>query len=107
MDVAAIEKSNVNVSNAVIRVFSNLESEASTTMYKSALAIIDDYMSQTQEDSVFQEESFSGDLNAFLKNENLGKKDFSPLLLNSIKIGKNSLNRAGDVSIVENVLRGL
>ena len=107
MDVATIEKTNVNVSKAVVRVFSDIDSESSKTLRDSALTIIDDYISQTQEDSVFHEESFNGDLNAFLKNENLGKKDFSPLLIGSIKIGKNSLNRAGDVRIVENLLRDL
>jgi len=107
MDVAAIDKGNDNVSNAVIRVFSNLENEESTALYESALTIIDDYMSNTQEESAFKEESYSGDLNAFLKNESLGKKDYSPLLINSIQIGKKLLNKTGDVSIIENVLKGL
>ena len=107
MDVATIEKTNVNVSKAVVRVFSDFDSESSRTLRDSALTIIDDYISQTQEDSVFHEESFNGDLNAFLKNENLGKRDFSPLLVGSIKIGEKSLNRAGDVHIIENLLRDL
>ena len=105
MDVATIEKTNINVSKAVVRIFSDHNSESSKKLSDNALTIIDDYISQTQEDSVFHEESFNGDLNAFLKNERLGKKDFSPLLVDSIKIGKNSLNRAGDVHIIEDQLR--
>jgi len=107
MDVATIEKTNVNVSKAVIRIFSDLESDAATTLRDGALAIIDDYLSQTQEDSVFHEESYNGDLNAFLKNENLGKKEFSPLLVGSIMIGRKSLNRSGDVKIIEGALSDL
>lgn len=69
MGVATIERTNANVSQAVIRIFSDIESEASTMLRESALTIIDDYMSKAQEDSAFNEESFSGDLNAFLKTK--------------------------------------
>ena len=94
---------------SVVKVFSDIESESSNILRNSALAIIDDYLSPTLEDSIFHEESYktTGDLNAFLKNDNLGKKDFTPLLVDAIKIGKRSLSSTGNAHVIENLLKDL
>jgi len=109
MEVAAVEKENTNVSKAVVKVFSDINSESSNILRNSALAIIDDYLSPTLEDSIFHEESYktTGDLNAFLKNDNLGKKDFTPLLIDAIKIGKRSLSSTGSARVIEDILKDL
>jgi predicted kinase len=105
MDVIPIEKTNANVSRAVIKVFSDLESDAAKALSEGALTVIDDYMSQSEESSLYNEDAYNGDSNAFLKNDSLGKKEFSPLLVEVITIEKKTLKKNGDVGIVENAIK--
>ena len=78
LNVVPIEPINAKVSEAVIRIFSDLKSEAAKCLSDCALDIIDEYLSQAGDESFVNEESYkasNNDLNAFLKNENLGKKE--------------------------------
>jgi len=105
MDSIPIEKNNTNVSNAIKNIFSDLECDAAKSLADSALTVIDDYMSQTTDESLYKENTYTGDSNAFLKNENLGKKDFSPLLVETITIMKKTLKKTGDLDIIVNVIQ--
>lgn len=80
-----IQAANLNstdkdeLTNAVIRIFSNPKSEGAIQLVQSALNVIDDYLSRESEDSLYKEPTFKGDLNAFLKWDKLGKsRDFTP-----------------------------
>jgi hypothetical protein len=107
MVIATIDKTNNNVSKAVIAVFSDFDSEQAGVLKDAALAIIDDYLSSAQEDSFVNEDSFKemNDLNAFLKNESLGQKSFSPLLVEAIKLGKKGLRKQHDSDKIEQLLQ--
>ncbi|HEY8660853.1 MAG TPA: hypothetical protein VIL78_17595 [Hanamia sp.] len=92
-----IEISHTNVTNAVIKVFKNLESEAAAQLLEAALNVIDDYLTMGNEDSIYTEPKFSltGDLNNFLKWERLGKgADNTPKLSNLIAFTKRDMRRS-------------
>jgi len=62
----------------------------------SAVQVVDDYLTQGNEDSLFDEPEFQKirDLNAFLKSEKLGKsEEFSPKLKTQIALSKRLLRR--------------
>jgi len=107
MQAATIDASITNISSAVISLLSDVDSDVAEELQKDALSIIDFYLTQTLEDSFIHEVTFSGDLNAFLKNDNLGKKDFSPLLVNSIRLAKLSLMKDGYVEKIGSMLKEL
>jgi len=107
MEFAVLDTNNQNITKAAIKIFSDLESDAAKRLYKSALNVIDDYLSSKGENSVFNEDSFKGDLNAFLKNDKLGRKEFSKLLNESIILEKKSMKKDGDLEIIENVIKDI
>ena len=104
MDSIPLDRSNANVTKAIKKIFSDLEYDAAKSLADSALTVIDDYMSQTTDESLFKEVTYTGDSNAFLKNENLGKKDFAPLLFETITIMKKTLRKTGDLEKIVNVI---
>jgi len=64
----------------------------------AAVQLIDDYLTDGNEDSLFNEPEFQKlrDLNAFLKSEKLGKGDeFSPMLRTQITLTKKMFRRSG------------
>lgn len=92
-----IEISNTNVTDAVIRVFKNLDADAATQLSEAALNVIDDYLTMGNEDAIYTEPKFSstGDLNNFLKWERLGKgADNTPKLSNLIAFTKRDMRRS-------------
>ena len=50
----------------------------------AAIEVVDEYLRQESEDSVFKESAFEGDLNAWFKSEALGKGTERTYLLNSL-----------------------
>ena len=70
----------------------------------AAVQVIDDYMTNGAEDSIYLEPEFqkTNDLNAFLKSEKLGKSDdFSPNLRTQLSMAKKIFRKgeyAGDVN---------
>lgn len=94
---SAMETTNIEVSRSVIKIFSNLDSEASTNLADATLNVIDDYLTQGNEDSIYTEPKFSqtGDLNSFLKWERLGKgSEHTPKLSNLIAFTKRDMRRS-------------
>ena len=82
--------------------------ESCDTLCNAAVALLDQYLTVGSDNSVHKEASFTkihnGDLNGFLKAENLGKEDHSPLLLQSLAIQKAAFNMSGGKDRVAEVL---
>ena len=92
---SGIELNPINISSSVIKVFTNLESEAAKQLSEAALNVIDDYLTRGNEDSVFTEPKFNEDLNNFLKWEKLGKgTENTPKLSNLIAFTKRDMRRS-------------
>ena len=73
------------------------DEEARGALLEAAANAIDDYMSQTSDDSVFKEPAyatFGGDMNRFLKWEKLGKSDAeTPRLRGALAVVKHVMGR--------------
>lgn len=92
---SSIELTPLNISSAVIKVFEDIDSDAATQLTDAALNVIDDYLTNGNEDSIFTEPKFNGDLNNFLKWEKLGKgTDNTPKLSNLIAFTKRDMRRS-------------
>jgi hypothetical protein len=73
----------------------------------AAVQLIDDYLTQGNEDSLFEEPEYqkSRDLNAFLKSDKLGKGDeFSPRLRTQMTMTKKIFRRNAPVSEMQKAL---
>ena len=72
------------LTDAVIRLGSTEAQAQFDTLCDAAVTLIDQYLALSEEKSAYKEPSFTkihnGDLNSFLKSENLGKESHSPLL---------------------------
>lgn len=87
---------NRAISSALIKVLE--DDTARAALLDSAAEVIDGYLAQGSEDSVFTEpayvNSFNADLNAFLKWEKLGKsEDDTPRLKEALRINKSVMSR--------------
>ncbi|MFN8305107.1 MAG: AIPR family protein [Saprospiraceae bacterium] len=99
------------LSESIIRIFSNLESEAAVKLTEIATNLIDAYM-VPGEDTVLSEPEFkkTNDLNAFLKFERLGKgRDHTPMLDQQLGLARFLMNQkiGGTISIRETILNCL
>lgn len=84
-----------SISECVIKVFNDQDNEACKGITEAALNVIDDYLTRQNEDSVYSEPKFTGDLNAFMKSDKLGKgKDETPKLENLISLNKLMMRRS-------------
>ena len=73
----------------------------------AAVQVIDDYLTDGNEDSLFSEPEFlkNKDLNSFLKSEKLGKgEEFSPKLRTQMAIAKRIFRRTASVTEIKGVL---
>ncbi len=78
-----------NISNYVECILTDTHCEAARTIYEPAIKIVEDYMTTDKENSMSKEgKSYTGNSNAFLKNDKLGKSDWSPNLFKLIEIEK-------------------
>jgi len=95
MSYSQIEQTLINVSSAVIQLFSEKDSVASQQLIEAALNVIDDYLTSGNEDAVFTEPKYTGDINSFLKWDKLGKgTDSTPKLNNLIAFTKRDIRRS-------------
>jgi AIPR protein. len=91
---ANMDRTLDTLTRAVIAVFGANSEDAVESLVRSALNVVDDYLSQDHEDSVFNEPRFNGDLNAFLKSETLGKgKEQTPKLENLLALNRLAMRR--------------
>ena len=79
-----LERAPKDITNAVLAVFGNDEEEAGTYLSAAASEVISEYLSQDSDDSLYKEPGYQGDLNTFLKWEQLGKNDESTPLFKSL-----------------------
>ena len=92
MITAKIEQTEHEVTQCLKKILTN-ESQVRKALLDQAIYLIDEYLTQGAEDSIFTEDGYlnkyGGDLNAFLKSEQFGKSDASSpklrLLLNTYK----------------------
>ena len=73
---------------------------------EAAVSLVDDYLTQGNEDSLFSEPEFlkSQDLNAFLKSEKLGKgEEFSPKLRTQMMLAKRMLRKSPEYQRIRTV----
>jgi hypothetical protein len=86
---------STNITHCIIKIFENIDSEACQILNEAALNVIDDYLTKENEDSIFMEPDFSGDLNAFMKSDKLGKgSNEVPKLSSLINFGIRDMRRA-------------
>lgn len=72
------------------------DKEAARELFGAALSVVDEYLTQGGEDSVFTEPAFkdrNSDLNAFLKWEKIGKGDATPNFVSLMAINKRTMGR--------------
>jgi hypothetical protein len=79
-----------------------------TEIGDAAVLMVDEYLTQGNEDSLFSEPEFSKtqDLNAFLKAEKLGKGDeFSPNLKMQMMMTKKVLKKSASIQAIRNAVK--
>jgi len=93
-------RNNVPVTNKSITIAINklvVVQEAFSSLIESAIAVVDEYMTQGEEDSIFNEpvfiDEFNKDVNAYLKWNKLGQPEFSPKLHALLAINKRTMGR--------------
>ena len=78
------------LTDAVLKLSKPSTAKQLDLLCKSAIAIIDRYFSRDDDNSIHNEkplqETYNGNVNTFLKAEHLGKKEFSPLLVQLIAV---------------------
>lgn len=76
---AGIHTGTRDITRALIALFSPRNEEAAAVLLQNAIGLIDDYLTQGTDDSVFNEprfvNDFNSDLNGFLKWEGIGKTE--------------------------------
>ncbi len=94
---ASMPTTPYDVTQAFIRVFRASQQEAAKILLDIAVDVIDEYLTQGEEDSVFNEPAFAArfnlDLNGFLKWEALGKGDNTPSFNSVMAINKRTMGR--------------
>ncbi|MGO0063860.1 AIPR family protein [Brevibacillus fluminis] len=78
--------------------------DAFNELQENAIAVIDEYMLPSGDCTYNREPKFSGDINSFLKWEQLGKGDHTPILKELIGLYKRQLRRRPEYSsIIETI----
>ncbi len=73
-----------DLTSAVLQLMLEENEEALDHLVNAALEVLEEYMTENSDDCVFKEETFSGDLNTWLKNDRLGKGGDDTYHLNSL-----------------------
>jgi len=85
MVYSGIERTHLNITNAVLKIFEDDTSEAAQNLINSGLNIIKTYFVKDEDTSIHKEPNFYGDISGFLKGEKIGKnEDYSPKLIELI-----------------------
>ena len=90
------DNSAAAITKAFLVLLEETHGNALLTLLDAAIDVIDEYLSQESEDSVFKEDEFDGNLNYWLKSEFLGKGGERTSRLNSLLMAhKNFFGRGG------------
>lgn len=89
------------ISHVINKLATNKDSNAWDTLIQCGLSAVDEYLTQSEEDSIFKEplfeQKFNKNLNAILKSHELGRSDTSPRYASLMAINKRTMGR-GDSS---------
>ena len=98
-------RSNPNATAAVVTL---ADADLLAHFGTAAVGVIDDYLTDGAEDSIFIEPAFTHDLNAFLKSERLAKSDeFSPNLRTQLALARKDFRRREHVGAITDALADL
>lgn len=110
---ARVERSNPNITQALLKVLEN--EQAKDALLETAIQVIDEYLNPESSDSILSEPAYiskyGGDLNAYLKWEQLGKSDdSSPKYLGILRDYQRTMKRRSGglespFEIVLNIMR--
>ncbi|HEV7252016.1 MAG TPA: AIPR family protein [Mesorhizobium sp.] len=97
MTRASLSTDQSSLSSSMIKVMNAPDAKAA--LLDQAIEVIDSYLTQGSDDSIFLEPSylntFNSDLNAFLKSEQIGKSDTAtPRLRQNLAVNKNVMGRS-------------
>ena len=102
--------SGSDITESLLKLTSKESKEQCANLCNAAISVVDDYLTRGTENAVHEEESFNkiynSDMNAFLKAENLGQKEHSPLLFNLLSIRNAAFDFVGRRESVAKVLIG-
>ncbi len=95
---ANTETDDRNVTRAMLRLFQPGGEDAGRALLDSAIEVVDEYLTEGMDDSVFQEprfrEQFNNDLNGFLKWEHLGRsEEYCPRFRSLLAAWKRQMGR--------------
>lgn len=91
-----LDHSGKGLTNAFLALLKEGNAEVLHSLLNASIEIIDEYIDEDSEDSVFKEETFAGDLSNWLKLESLGQGgDTTYRLNNLLATHKNIFGRAG------------
>lgn len=95
---AHIERTPKNLSRAFLKLFIPDNEVAASALLDAAVNVNDTYLTQGEQNSVFEEPAFlntyNGDLNSYLKWEQMGKGDNSPRLKTLLEVMKMSMGQS-------------
>ena len=96
------------LTDAIIKLSTPALKEELDTLGKAAVELVDQYLTPGGQSSAHNEQSFmtihNGDMNGFLKADNLGKENHSPLLVQGMAINKAAFGMSGGRSRVATAL---
>ena len=78
------EYSSTGITSAFHALLAESNSEVLQSLLEAAIDVVDEYLSEASDDSVFKEHDFEGDLNGWLKSDKLGKNDDATYRLNNL-----------------------
>ncbi len=76
------------ITDAVIKLAAQEPIDALDALCDIAIGVVDEYLTTSSDESAYNEESFNGDLNSFLKSPSLGKQAHSTLLTKLLELRK-------------------
>jgi hypothetical protein len=90
---AKLKTDSSSVSKAVIGLLKENHLIEANIIYSTAIDLVDNYMTNGNDYTIFSEIKYktTQDVNAFFKNDNLGKKNWSPKLVELVDAQKNNL----------------
>ena len=82
-----------DLTQAVLKLSRNDNEAAIRSLFEAGVGVVDEYLTQGEQDSVFNEPTFKNDLGGFLKSEQLGKAEHTPNLQALLAINKRTMGR--------------
>lgn len=96
--------SKSDITKCVVEIFGGHYINESSKLYNHALCIIEKYFDATRTESLYNETTFKGDINAFLKNAGLGKMEVNRKLYDLIAVENYIMRETKDLSLINSVI---